>query len=213
MKNHRKKFLGFCLILLAGLILTGPAWGSLGDPLWETEFDYRTAYDPTFINSMAVSSTSLIVCGSANPASGTGTQLGYIKAFDINTGTPKWEKILTLGANGNGFGGLIVNGDVVVVSGNANTVTPTMPITYTLSKKLLQAYNADTGYLLWEDINDFENFRYQSTGPAPESKVVSNNRVFTAVQKFDTSGNWVGTWILRAYQLKSVMPPTQLLLE
>jgi outer membrane protein assembly factor BamB len=165
---------------------------------------------------MTASSTRFIVCGYVSPASPPGATLGFIRAFDVSTGTPKWGKDLTLGANYNTFTNLIVNGDVVMVRGSASSwtmPTPPTPI-YTLLKRFYRAYQADTGQLLWEDVRDFEGFNVNSATAYPlEAMVVSNNRVFTAAQKLDSSYAYTGPWILRGYQLKSITTGAIFLME
>jgi outer membrane protein assembly factor BamB len=208
----------FCLVLaMAGLIMiTGPLWGAQGDLLWEQQLTFLPQYDYININSVALSSTTYIISGTAGATNQPGVQgFGFIRAFDVATGNIKWEKTLSLGTYTNAFGEVVIYGNIALVRAAYSncTITPGNPSTYnfTLFKYLLQAYNADTGQFLWENVQDFETSKVSSQS-AP--LLTGNNRVFFTYAKVNSDGTRdESTCFVRAFQIKNVMVPTSLLLE
>jgi len=73
--------------------------------------------------------------------------VGFIKAYDVASGNIKWEKTLTLGASSNGFGTVVINGDIALVRGAYSSISGNPPIP-TVSKSFIRAYQVDTGELL-----------------------------------------------------------------
>jgi hypothetical protein len=202
--NRRRAWCVSC-ILAGALLMTGSAWGAAGDQLWETPFNFLPTYNTTLINGMSVSSTSLIVCGTAFYSDSSGAQIGksigFIKAFDVATGAVKWGYTLEVGGNNNGFGQLAVANDIVLVKGSSGTFSGS-PAVFTLNKNYLRAYAADNGALLWEVVKDFE--ATPSTNPPGFTNVVvAKNRAFTVPGQVDINGKRTGICYARAYQVQA----------
>ena len=88
-----------------------------GEMIWEKTFNFPASYDTILIGGVAASATTFVVCGTSyNSPIDTG-DIGFIKAFDVVTGTPKWQDTLTEGQNRNGFSSLAVVGNTVLVDG------------------------------------------------------------------------------------------------
>jgi outer membrane protein assembly factor BamB len=205
----RRKAWRFLLVILLGLVVPGSVWGAAGDPLWEQQFTFLPQYDTITINYAALSSTTYILAGNAYTNGAVG-QVGFIKAFDVATGTIKWDKTLSLGTTGNNFGLIAINGDIAIVKGSYISASGS---TMTLNKSLMRAYNADTGQLLWEVLHDFEGMPI-TNGVGITPTLTANNRVFTFAAAMDTSGILnASTVFVRAYQVRNITMPSMLLLE
>ena len=138
--------------------------------------------------------------------------MGFIKAFDVATGDIKWEPTLTLGASSNGFGSIVINGDIALVRGSYSSCSGSPPVP-TLLKSFIRAYLVDTGALLWEVLRDFE-ITPTPTGPGIATTLTANNRVFTFFAPVNTSGTInYGTFFVRAYQVRNVLVQSMLLLD
>ncbi len=213
--------------LLVALAVSLWAAGSLraatapGDMVWEQTFKF-TGYDTIVIGAVAASTTTLIVCGTAyNLASDTG-DIGFIKAFDQATGTPKWQldPPLSTGTNRNSFNSLAVVGNMVVVEGYSSSYTkdpnipyPTPNLIYTLNQSSLWAYIADTGALFWGPV---AKDPAAPTNLGPTNMVAANNKVFVVRNEkgyHDSSGT-TGNCIVEAYQVGAAsLAPMSLLLQ
>jgi hypothetical protein len=201
------------LMVLAGfLIVSGPVWGAPGDQLWETPFTFLSTYDTISVTSTALSATTFIISGNARNASGTGGQIGFIKAFDIASGAVKWEKTLTVGATGNSFGLIAINGDIAIIRGSSISASETPP-TLSLSKAFIRFYQADTGQQLGEVVRDFESTPLPTPlGPTP--LLTANNRAFTFFAAQDSSGVAISsTLYVRAYEVRTTATAPMLLLD
>jgi outer membrane protein assembly factor BamB len=211
MKNGR----GFSIVwaLVGILLLVNPVWGAAGDQLWATSFDFFY-YPAIDIYDMAVSQNKVIVCGRARPPGGDPLHpgpIGFVKALDVVTGNIKWEKTLTLGSEYNGFSSITLYGNVAIVAGIAFYVSDPP---YSIS--VLQAYDADTGQLLWENKNDFFAWAASASSQLnPQLKplvALGNNRVFLAGVIYPEPYTTTDC-IVRAFQVKNATIPLSLLLE
>jgi hypothetical protein len=210
-----------CSFLVVSLLCGGQAWGAAGDPLWEQTFNYLPNYDITSPYALAASSSTLIVCGRALKYSSDPSQvsLGFIRAYDVVTGNPKWQGTpLTIAStegayNVNYFDSIIVNGNIAMVQGGAvsytqNTEGPPWQ-TLHLSKTILRAYNIDTGQLIWENIKDGVAYYMQGA-----NTLTTDKRVFMSGGEnplnLPPSSGWV-----RAYQIPgtALQAPLSLLLD
>jgi outer membrane protein assembly factor BamB len=208
----RSRVMVLVAVLAGSLFLAGPLCSTTG-PLWTQTFNFQPDRDKILVGAVAASNKTLIVCGTAyNSAVDTG-DIGFIKAFDLATGGPKWQDTLTTGANRNGFDSLAVVGNTVLADGYSSTYTidpGTHIYTYTLNQSILRAYNADTGNPLWAVD---QNAAPLNLGPT--NLVTTNNRVFVVRQEkglFDPAGS--GNCIVQAYQVGTPnVPVTSLLLE
>ena len=205
---NRWKAVGLLLVMAWGLFVPGSAWGAAGDLSWEKQFTFLPQYDNIMINGLALASTAYIVSGTATHSDGTSGTVGFIKAYDVATGDIKWEKTLTLGATGNGFGNIAINGDIALVRGSYSSGTPP---NFTLFKAFIHAYNADSGKLLWEVLLDSEVTPPNSVPQTP-SLIMGNNRAFSIFTPY-TSNGYHDTISVRAYQLRNVALQTMLLLD
>ena len=199
----RSRVVCLLLILAVGLGVAGSLWAAAGDMLWETKFNFLPDRNFIYPYAVAASANTVIVCGNAKDTlTGTHAPLGFIKAFDATSGTPKWEgEPLTLGTNYNEFNSIVVVGNTVIVEGYAcsYTLNPNNTITYTLNQSRLRTYNADTGALLWEVIKN--NYTPMNFGPS--GIVVANNRAFVVQEEWGASGS-TGNYSVQAYQVGSV---------
>jgi hypothetical protein len=209
---NKWKAVSLLLVMACGLSVPGPVWGAAGDQLWETPFTFLPQYNTITVNYTTLSATRYIVSGYAKNSDGAGGQVGFIKAFDVVTGDIKWEHTLTIGATGNGFGVIMINGDLALVRGSYGSSSGSPPI-FTLFKNFIRAYNTDDGQLVWEVLLDFEaapNTTPRALNPAP----IANNRVFTCFTSVNSSGVPEGGKVFaRAYQLRNVALQTMLLLN
>lgn len=178
-------------LLAVSLLWGGHLWAAAGDPLWEQTFDYLPDYDQTQIFCLAASSGILLVSGSAlkqtiniEPPIQSVVSLGFIRAYDLVTGKLKWQGTpLTLAStqgavNQNSFANIIVNGNIAMVQGVANSATynsqePRQILN--LCKSILRAYNINSGQLLWENIQDGVGYNMMGS-----NIITLSNRVFTA---------------------------------
>jgi hypothetical protein len=206
------KAVSLCLVMAWGLFVPGLALGAQGDLLWEKQLTFLPQYDTITINYTALTNTSYMISGSARNSDYSAGQVGFIKAYDVATGDIKWEKTLTLGATGNGFGSIAVNGDIALVRGSYSSSSGSPPV-YTLVKSFIRAYQVDTGVLLWEVLRDFEGSPTQS-GTLTFTTLTANNRVFTFFAAINASGTTnYGTFFVRAYQVRNITMAPMLLLE
>jgi outer membrane protein assembly factor BamB len=208
-RNMRRwKTVGLLLVMAWGLLVPGSVWGAAGGQLWETPFTFLPQYDTITINCTALSATTYILTGNARNGDGTGGQEGFIKAFDVATGHIKWEKSLTLGANGNSFGGVVINGDIALVRGGYGTGVPP-----TVLKNFIRAYHADSGQLLWEVLRDFESSATPNSVGLPIT-LTANNQVFTFFSTIKADGTPdFSTIFARAYQVRNIPLQPLLLLD
>jgi glucose dehydrogenase len=179
---------------------------------WEKQFTFLPDYNTTTISYTALATTSYIITGNARNLDGTGGSIGFIKAYDVATGNIKWEKTLTLGANVNGFGSIVINGDLALVRGNSLSISGSPPVA-TLVKGFIRAYQVDTGVLVWEVVRDFEATAVPGPIGLPTTQT-GNNRVFTFFMTINPDGtpNY-DTVIVRAYQVRNVYVQSALLLD
>ena len=211
----------FCLVLVLafGLLMGNAVWGFQGgDIIWEKTISFTgssPSYNIVTITSSVVSQAAYIVAGNAKNSDGTNGQIAFIKAFNLDTGDPKWEWILTQGVtnNINGFG---FNGDLVLVRGFSQTTSGEAPPAppFTLYKTIIRAYNANTGALVWEKPEDFFT---------PQMFVVPNTPLFQSLpNRFFATGLYVdpatgamqpSTVVVRGYQVRNVILQTSLLLD
>ena len=147
--------------LAVSLLWGGQVWGATGDPLWTDTFNYLPNYDNTQPVIFGASSSTLIVCGTASKQqSGSAYRysIGFIRAYDIGTGSSLWQGTpLTLAStnnatNFNQFHTIIFDGNIAMVQGIAWTMNSLG--TMTLAKTIIRAYNARSGQLIWENISD-----------------------------------------------------------
>jgi outer membrane protein assembly factor BamB len=206
--NYRRALA--CSFLIVSLLWSGLVWGENGAPIWEQTFDYLPNYDVVNISCLAASSSTLVVCGSASKTTSNSGQavvsLGFIRAYDVVTGKPKWQGTqLTLAStqgaiNQNNFGNIIVNGNIAMVQGVAYsfTINSQEPWqTLILSKTILRAYNINTGQLLWENIKDGFSDVMQGTNTFTMSNLVFiGGSDKPAISAFTPNSAWV-----RAYQV------------
>jgi hypothetical protein len=204
---RRRRAGSLLAVILFGLLVSGPAWGAAGDLSWEKQLTFLPQYDNIIISGLALASTTYIVSGTAVHSDATPGSMGFIKAFDVNTGNIKWEKTLTLGDTGNSFGTIAINGDIALVRGIYSSGIPNP----TLLKTFIRAYNADSGELFWEVILDFEVIPPNTTPQTP-SLIMGNNRAFSVFTPY-TSNGFHHTISVRAYQLRNITPPMLLLLD
>ena len=207
--SKKRVFLIFSAIA-AVLLLTGSAWAAAGGLIWQKQITFPE-YDTIRVNAMAVSATAFLISGVASHSTGGGS-IGFLKAYDVATGALKWSKTLSLGTYGNGIGGLIVDGDLVLVRGSASSSTtmPPSPPDFTMFKNYIWAYNADTGKLVWQGVKNFE------VGPPPPPNgninapgstgtIVANDRVFFSSFVIDTTGKTdFSKCTVRAYQVRDL---------
>ncbi len=199
-----------CIVMaIAMSMLMGTAvWGAVGgDILWEKTISYAPQYNQVFSGGSIASPTSFIVTGYAKNADGTGGQLAFLKAYDVATGNFKWGGDLTLGTT-NSINSLGLNGNICLVRNFSMTPTGQAPpaLPYSLFRTVIQAYNADTGALLWENPEDYFG---------PSGFTVPNTPVFQSLpNRFFVTGNYVdyttgqaqqSTLIVRAYQDRTVV--------
>jgi hypothetical protein len=210
--NYRRGLV--CLFLVIGLLGGGQAWGAAGDPLWQQTFNYLPNYDSFYQMALGASANTVIVCGEVgkNMAGNGYNSLGYIRAYDVASGAPKWQGApLTLAStagayNDNCFDSIIINGNIAMVEGWAYSYTNdpgTGNTTVNLDKAIMWAYNADTGQLIWENITDNAGSYSYLYGA---NAITVTNKVFTF--GCDNTGNA----ILRAYQIPSTYLQSPLLL-
>jgi hypothetical protein len=115
----RSKVMVIAAVLAGSLFLAGPLWSATG-PLWTQTFNFPNT-DTIVIGELAASPTTIIVCGTAyNSTIDTG-EIGFIKAFDVATGQPKWYKNLTTGVNRNSFNSLGVAGNTDLAEGYSSS--------------------------------------------------------------------------------------------
>lgn len=208
---NRKRALCLLMVIAGVLLIAGSVWGAAGEQLWEKKFNFLPQYNSIQVSGMATSSTSLIVYGFARNDS-TGIGMGFIKAFDVDSGNIKWEDTLSVGATGNSFTGLALYGEIALVRGGGSSLSGNPPV-YTFNRNILRAYHADTGQQLWEIAKDWEKTPSEQVA-GPPNIVAANNRVFNILDEIDTSGKWTGICTVRAYQVKNVgIEPTMLLLD
>jgi hypothetical protein len=200
------------LFMVMSFLWGGQAMGAPGDPLWEQTFNYQTQYDVTQPVTCAASSSTLIVCGSAikqtNPPGTSTTQIsiGFIRAYDVATGTPKWQGVpLNLAStpdayNNNSFGTITISGNIAMIQGTAvsftyNTTGPPWQ-TIILNKTILRAYNLTTGQLLWENVKDGHCLEMKGGNTYTTSNLV----FMIGFDKFFGTDPPANGWV-RAYQI------------
>ncbi len=207
---NRRRLWCLFFALVGSLLWGGAVWGAApGSLLWETNFNFLPQYDTILSNAMAVSSTTLIVCGSAQQfdiSNNSTVSLGFIKAFDTATGQLQWEGTpLTMAStpnstNDNEFISVTVIGNTAVVQGYAASYTfnPNPPYgdIFTLNKTIVRAYNATTGQLLWEVLTD----SYPQT-QGSSSVALANNRFFLAETQNNPIAGTTGNCVVQAYQV------------
>jgi outer membrane protein assembly factor BamB len=194
------------------VLLATSAWGGAGDKLWETEFNLPI-YSNLTITALSASQTSVIICGYASGAASTPMQIGFVKAFDVTTGSLKWEHDLMLGSQTNSYTAISTDGGIALVMGTAYGMNNNTP--NPLSKAIIRACDADTGQFLWETQKDI----YQMAAPMATSSTypfmaTSNNRTYLAViaPKVGMPG-MAGNCIVYAFQTKNVFTTNLLLME
>ncbi len=197
----RKSTLLMALLLLWIVVVPNSTWGAGGDLLWEKTITFSPTYPYISSSSLAVSSTLCIVYGSVQ------TQfmppmvlIGYIKAYDMATGNLKWERTLTLGNYYNGFGKIIIDGNIAYITGSSSSTSGTPPTPY-WQQYTLGAYDANTGQTLWENISADSIGNLNMYVPAP----LVNNRIITSGYNNSDSSN--GYISLKVYQARDVTPP------
>jgi hypothetical protein len=201
-------------LAVAGMLLVASSvWGSAGDELWKTEFNIPN-YPTITINAMCVSQSSIIICGNASGGATTPMQIGFIKAFDVNTGILRWDHDLTLGPQTNNYTAINVEGSVALVLGTAYGWVTNPPPGYQLSKSIVRACYADTGQFLWETQQDIYQMVAGTITSYQPFMATANNRTFLAGVVAIAGAALPGTCIVRAYQVKSVtLAPSMLLLD
>jgi outer membrane protein assembly factor BamB len=208
--NLRKLFCAF-LVIAAGLFMAGSAWGAAGDVVWEKQFNFLPL-NQVVINANIASATTLVICGFAKYYDNSPGQIGFIKAFDIATGNPRWEKTLTLGNTGNGFGVMALNNDVLIVRGGYSDTANPPNLPFTLNKTFIRGYQVDTGQQLWEDLREWQ-VNSMGNPPGPAAAIVANNLVFMYFSPISPSGATLGDCIIRAYQSRNAGVPSAILLD
>lgn len=209
----RRRVLGLVVVMLAGVLLASSAWGAAGDPLWEQSFDFLAdGYNQILVWAMVASPTTLYLAGQARHYDNSQGAIGFLKAFDAATGTPKWDKILTTGASYNNLYALTLDGNLLLVRGAATTYSTSYPPVYSLYKTYLRCYQAESGQQLWEVTTDFNSNPINGFN-GPLQLLVANNLVYNLFAPVNTASVPDGTCLVRAYQERNVVVQNSLLLE
>lgn len=208
--NYRRNLV--CLLMVVSLLGVGQVWGAAGDPLWEQTINYLPDYDNTYADACAATASTLIVCGDASktttltepPYTSSTISRGFIRAYDAATGALKWQGApLTLAAtsgafNINRFDKITLSGNIAMIQGLSYNDQGN----YAISKTIVRAYNADTGQLLWENVED--GFWEQ---PGTEQSFTAANRLYMigADAPWMSHPHFFSAWV-RAYQIPSTGP-------
>ena len=119
------------------------AWPMTGALLWQQQIH---GISITGVNKIAVSEQYVYTVGRF------GFQFG-IRAYDVQTGAPRWEDIAVF-TNVSNATGVVVDGGVFVVGGS-------------LVESAIRAYDADTGAVLW----DVRSAEYQPAASPSAAKL------------------------------------------
>jgi hypothetical protein len=196
-----KRKLSLLALVGALLLLANPAWGAPGALLWEQTITFNPDTTTAEVNSMVVSSTRFIITGRIKPISQALTTgpVGFIKAFDVATGTPRWDKTLTEGYS-NSIVIMALDRDLLIAKEISFT-------SHSLDRTTLKCYIADTGQQLWAVPMD-----YVQSPVGGVFSIVASNRVYSVVIPVDPVGNQTGTIVVRTYQERDLPAQTLLLL-
>ncbi|MCX5890595.1 MAG: hypothetical protein NTY36_14280 [Deltaproteobacteria bacterium] len=208
----RSRVMVIVAVLAGSLFLAGPLWSATG-PLWEQKFTLPNC-DTIWVEAVAASTNTCIVCGIAFDSTKATGDIGFIKGFDVATGNLKWQDTLTTDADHNGFDSLAVVGNTVLVDGFSYSYNVDQNV-YTVNQSTLRAYNADatgggTISPIWTVTQNTTPLNF-----GPPNLVTANNRVFVVRQEKglgDPTGT--GNCIVQAYEVGApIVGATSLLME
>jgi len=176
------------LVILSLLVGANSAWGVGGDLVWEKDIHYLPTYPVLDREELAVSSSVCIIAGVAKKDDTEpyppNNAMGFIKAYDTASGTPKWERTFLLdNLHQLWVYKILINGNIAYI----------YTYNYSQRKYTLGAYDAITGNPLWEKVMDFQIATQVHPYPV---MTVAGNRVI---------GYYDG--VLRAYQAQNLNSP------
>jgi outer membrane protein assembly factor BamB len=206
---NRKATWFTALILFWTLGASSLVWGAAGTLQWQKSFNFLPDYDMIF-PSVTFSSTLCIAFGQAQKSDYSAPVLGFIKVFDLATGNLKWERTLSLGANDNYFGNIVIDGNIVYMQSSAssytdsyNPGTETTDRIFTLNQTIFGAYDANTGNPIWQEARD-QFSGYMAANPGLPR---INNHIVMVGSENQSGFGPTGDCVVSVYQAKNLTFP------